>query len=72
LSELESSNEHLAQTIVQQRSEIDGLIKSLERIVNDLERAAEKAQGEEAAGLAAESRAINEELRAADTVMGDG
>jgi kinetochore protein NNF1 len=63
LSNLEEQNTTLAETIVQQRTEIDTLVRGLEVLVNDLEKAAEMVQEEEVRKLTQDTKAMREELR---------
>jgi kinetochore protein NNF1 len=63
LSTLEEQNTTLAETIVQQRTEIDTLVRGLEMLVNDLEKAAEMVQEEEVRKLTQDTKAMREELR---------
>ena len=63
ISTLEEQNTALAETVIQQREEIDTVVRGLEALVGDLEKAAEMVQSEEVRKLTQETKAMREELR---------
>jgi hypothetical protein len=60
---LQSQNAALAETLGGQTKEIEGLLRVLDRVVGDLEKAG-SALGDQGEGLAAEARAAEGELKA--------
>ena len=63
ISTLEEQNATLAETVLQQRAEIDTVVRGLEALVGDLEKAAEMVQSEEVRNLTQETKSMREELR---------
>ena len=62
LSTLEEQNGVLGETIVQQRQEMEMLVRGLEALVGDLEKAAEMVQSEDVQRLTGETKTMREEL----------
>jgi kinetochore protein NNF1 len=63
LKNLQKENVDLYNEIVAQRSELDELVKGVEAVVADLERAAALMEGDEVQGLNAETRELEGALR---------
>jgi kinetochore protein NNF1 len=62
LATLEEQNASLAETIIQQRAEMDTLVRGLETLVGDLQKAAEMVQSNQIRHLTEETRAMHHEL----------
>jgi kinetochore protein NNF1 len=63
LERKEQDNIRLGERIVQQRAEMDTLVRGLEALVSDLQKAAEMVQAPEIQNLAQETRTMHSELR---------
>jgi len=63
LSTLEDQNNSLAETIIQQQADMDTLVKRLEGLVADLQKAADMVQTPEIQQATQDARNIHNELR---------
>jgi kinetochore protein NNF1 len=60
---LQAENAEVLQRVVQQRRDIESLVKGLENVVNDLDQAVAVLKPEEVEGLREEVRGVDEGMR---------
>lgn len=62
---MQAENAEILQRVLQQRKEIDDIMKGLENVVTDLDQAASALKPEEIEELVNEAREVDEDMRMA-------